>query len=288
MAYNNSKVVIIGAGPAGIACAIQLARYNINTVIIEKNKIGGLSINANLIENYLGFPKGISGEKYVQLIINHVKNLKIDIKYETAEIVDYVDGFFKIKTNKNNHQSEIIVIASGTKPIVPKVPSISGYVADKVFFEIQKIRDVKNKTIAIIGAGDCAYDYALSLCINNKVIILNRSKKIKALPILHKRALQSRNISYYENTTVIEISEKQDNLVCASIPKKKIFTVNYLLIAIGREPEYSFINSKLFNIDKLYRIGDVNNEHYRQISIASGDGTITAMKINNILNGRLH
>jgi len=67
MVSKNTNVIIIGAGPAGIACAIQLKRYNINTIVLEKDKIGGLLKNANLVENYPGFPNGINGEKFVQL-----------------------------------------------------------------------------------------------------------------------------------------------------------------------------------------------------------------------------
>ena len=79
MLSKSTSVIIIGAGPAGIACAIQLKRYNIDSIVLEKDEIGGLLKNANLIENYLGFPNGISGKKLVQLINKQVRTSKINI-----------------------------------------------------------------------------------------------------------------------------------------------------------------------------------------------------------------
>ncbi len=284
MVSKNTNVIIIGAGPAGIACAIQLKRYNINTIVLEKDKIGGLLKNANLVENYPGFPNGINGEKFVQLLKKQSQSNKLDVKYEIVESVEFLDDTFSINTNKKKYHSKYLVIASGTRPIVPEVPFIQDNIKSKVFFEIYKLGQIKNKNIAIIGAGDCAFDYALNLGNNNKVIILNRSNLIKALPILHDRVSKVENIKYFNNTTVQEIDtiDKQLNLILKNTDES--FLVDYLLIAIGRETNLDFIDKDLLKNPNVFQIGDVKNEQFRQTSIAIGDGTFTAMNINNILN----
>ncbi len=75
----NKDVCVIGAGPSGIAAAIQLKRYNISPLILEMNRIGGLLNNANLIENYPGFPDGISGEKLCMLFNEQFNKCNITI-----------------------------------------------------------------------------------------------------------------------------------------------------------------------------------------------------------------
>jgi thioredoxin reductase (NADPH) len=284
MVSKNTNVIIIGAGPAGIACAIQLKRYNINTIVLEKDKIGGLLKNANLVENYPGFPNGISGEKFVQLLKKQSQSNKLDVKYEIVESVEFLDDTFSINTNKKKYHSKYLVIASGTRPIVPEVPFIQDSIKSKVFFEIYKLGHIKNQNIAIIGAGDCAFDYALNLSDNNKVTILNRSNRIKALPVLQDRVSKVENIKYFDNTAVQEIGtiDKQLNLILKNTDKSIL--VNYLLIAIGREPNLNFISRYLLIKPNVFQIGDVKNEQFRQTSIAVGDGTFTAMNINNILN----
>ena len=283
MVNKSTDVIIIGAGPAGIACAIQLKRYNINSIIFEKDKIGGLLCNANLVENYPGFPGGISGEKFVQLLKKQSQSSKLDVKYENVETVEFVDDTFKIKTNKKIYNSKYLVIASGTKSIVPEIPIIYNSIKDKVFFDIYKLEQITNKNIAIIGAGDCAFDYALNLGNNNKVIILNRSNQIKALPILQKRCSLSINIQYLEKISVLEIKSVNNQLSFRCDNSKKL-TADYLLIAIGREPNLDFINNDILISPKVFQIGDVKNGQFRQTSIAVGDGTFTAMKINTMLN----
>ena len=284
MVSKNPNVIIIGAGPAGIACAMQLKRYNINSLVLEKDKIGGLLKNANLIENYPGFPNGISGDKFVQLLKKQSQSNKLDVKYEIVESVEFLDDTLSVKTNREIYHSKYLVIASGTKPIVPKTPKIPDNIKDKLFFEIYKLGQIKYKNIAIIGAGDCAFDHALNLGNNNKVIILNRSNRIKSLPILQDRISKVENIKYFDNTTVQEIGkiDKQLNLILKN--NDKSILVDYLLIAIGRKPNLDFINIDLLKNPNVFQIGDVKNGRFRQTSIAVGDGTFTAMNINKILN----
>ena len=280
----KTNVIIIGAGPAGIACAIQLKRYNINTIVFEKDKIGGLLKNANLVENYPGFPNGINGDKFVQLLKKQSQSNKLDVKYEIVESVKFLNDTFIVKTNENIYHSKYLVIASGTKPVIPKTPIIKDDDKNNVFFEIYKLGQIKNKNIAIIGAGDCAFDYALNLSNNNKVIILNRSNRIKALLILQDRVIKVEDIKYFDNTAVQEIGaiDKQLNLTLKNTDKSIL--VDYLLIAIGRKPNLDFISKDLLKNPNVFQIGDVKNGRFRQTSIAVGDGTFTAMNINKILN----
>lgn len=281
---RKTKVIIIGAGPAGIACAIQLKRYNIDSTIFEKNKIGGLLQNAHLVENYLGFPNGISGEKLVQLLNKQSLTTKLNIKHEIVESVTYYKNTISVKANEKIYNTRYLVIASGTKPIVPKTPIIQDEIKDKVFFDIYKLRQTKNKYIAIIGAGDCAFDNALNLSKNNKVLILNRGDRINALPILHDRVSKIKNIKYFDNIDVKQVDLKSSGISLLCNPNNVIISADYLLIAIGREPNYEFISKDLLISPDIFQIGDVKNGQFRQASIAAGDGTFTAMMINNRLN----
>ena len=284
MANKITDVIIIGAGPAGIACAIQLKRYNIDSIVLEKDKIGGLLKNANLVENYIGFPNGLSGEKLVELIKRQSQSSKLKIKYEFVESVDSDKDTISVKTNNNLYQSKYLVIASGTKPIIPTVPIIHDNLKNKVFYDIYKLGQIKNKNIAIIGAGDCAFDYALNLCSNNKVTILNRSNRIKALPILQDRVFKIECINYFDNIIVKQIESKNDKINLSSIPNIVTTVFDYILIAVGRESNLDFINKDIMINQNIFRIGDVKNEHFRQTSIAVGDGTFAAMKISKLLN----
>ena len=284
MANKNTEVIIIGAGPAGIACAIQLKRSNIASIVFEKEEIGGLLKNANLIENYPGFPNGISGKKLVQLISKQSRINKLNIIYECVESIQYENELFNIRTNITKYFSKYLVIASGTKPIVPDALYILDEIKNKVFYEIYKLGKVKNKKIAIVGAGDCAFDYALQLCTDNDIVILNRSKKVKALALLQDKVYHAKNIKYLENIIINQLYKENDNISIICNPIGNNILTDFVLIAIGRKPNLNFINKNILDKSNVFQIGDVKNGLFRQITISVGDGTFTAMKISNRFN----
>ena len=101
------EVLIIGAGPAGIAAAMQLKRYGLDPHIVECSAIGGLLHNANLVENYPGFPGGIPGPKLVSLLKQHVRDLHLRLTYGEVTRLDIVDGVFRAKTSVAVNQQDI-------------------------------------------------------------------------------------------------------------------------------------------------------------------------------------
>lgn len=277
------KVAIIGAGPAGIACAIQLKRYEIDFIIFERNKPGGLLRNANLVENYLGFPEKITGEELVNLFCRQLEFNNINPTKENVESIDYKDGF-SIKTNKSRYQSEILIVASGTKPkrLNIKIPPNT---KSKIFYEVVALKKLNGEKIGIIGSGDAGFDYAIGLSKKNKIIIFNRTDKHKCLPILFKRCMENKNIMYITNFEITKIQLKNKKLVLHPKNKKSV-SVDYLIVAIGREPNLDFLSKnikhKLKMLEKnkkLYMIGDVKNKIFRQTAIAVGNGIKTAMEI---------
>lgn len=284
MNNNKYRVAIIGAGPAGIACAIQLKRYNIEPILFEKNKIGGLLINANLVENYPGFYTGITGSNLVNAFKKHLNKYHIKIINKEVLLLDYFKNKFFIKTKGGIYNFPIVVIASGA--IHEEIPLKYPVAAEKkIFYEVKKLKNIHHKKIIIIGGGDAAFDYGLNLAKKNKVMILCRSDRFKCLPVLYRRALKNKNITIYSSIVVknIKIEQKHLKIECT---KNRNLSCDILLIAIGRKPNLVFVSERLKNKlkklekqHKLYIIGDAKNKIYRQTGIAIGDGIKTAMEI---------
>jgi len=283
------EVVIIGAGPAGISAALQLKRYGIDTALLERSDVGGLLRNANLVENYPAFPQGISGPELVQRLVEHLQYADVKVTRTEVRAVSYQAGIFQISTTTGDFQASVLVIATGTKPKEFTEILVPEDLRQQVHYEVYPLISVSGKQIAIVGAGDAAFDYALNLSRQNQVVILNRGNQISCLPLLWQRAAASPNITYHPNTRLVQIEELpacRISLECTSPDGSELIEVDYLIGAFGREPQLDFIPpswpeiaTELEKQGMLYWIGDVRNGLYRQTAIAAGDGILAAMKI---------
>ncbi|MCX6161387.1 MAG: NAD(P)/FAD-dependent oxidoreductase [Ignavibacteriae bacterium] len=297
---NKYDVIVIGAGPAGITAAIQLKRFGISTVIIEKESNGGLLKNAGMIENYPGFPEGITGIELIRLFNKHLEKYDIEVNRETALSVDFADGVFSVKTDKRKIYSKYVIAASGTRPIKF---CISGVEPKDILYDIYKLPgEGLSKTTAVIGGGDAAFDYALNLHSRGyNVIILNRGDKHKCIKTLwNKFLLQKKvlsDIRYLENAIIEKIKYEDDRYILeytdTAHSHQHSLTADYILAATGREPADEFLkqgtdsatDSEIENAgNTLLFAGDVKNGLCRQAIIAAGDGMKAAMLISNMIN----
>ena len=282
-------VVIIGAGPAGMTAAIQLKRYGIPFVLLEKERVGGLLWNANLVENYPGFPAGVSGPKLIGLIEKQIERIGVDVTYDKVlrVAINPNKSSYQITTQTKTYATSHLIVASGTQP-KPLPLSIPKGVQDRVFSDVYHLLEVYEKRVAIVGGGDAAFDYALNLVKKgNFVTILNRGGDVKCLKLLWERAMAESAIEYCAETPVsgVSLDEKAGRLI-VQIEAGKFLEVDYLLFAIGRIPQTSFMSDELVhkNFEGLYFVGDVKNGLFRQAAIAAGDGLRAAMEIYTNLN----
>jgi len=283
-----AEVAIIGAGPAGLSAAIQLRRYRIPTLLFEARQVGGLLNNANLVENYPGFPGGISGSALVRLFQQQAEAIGVQVIPEAVTNLAFHDHKFVMTTAQFTYSSRVVVIASGTRPLGFAPGLIPAEAQDRVFSEVFPLLGVKNAQIAIIGAGDAAFDYALNLARENSIAIFNRSDQVKCLPLLLQRAAAFPQIAYHSQTLLVQVKMKNGQLVLRleSLSGVREFTADYLIGALGRKVSLDFVSadvlrraSRLEKQGRLYRIGDVASGLYRQTAIAAGQGLLAAMQI---------
>ena len=286
-----NNVAIIGAGPAGVASSIYLKRSGIDVTLFERKKIGGLLLNANLVENYPGFPKGIKGIDLCNLMKEQLDRWNIKPVISDVNKIVYENEYYLLKIKNRYHRFKAVILAAGTKPIKLNLIGEKKLEGRLIFYEIvDMIPKIKPQdSIIVIGGGDAAFDYSLSLIQQKaKVRIFHRSKNFKCLTLLYNRLLKSQNIKLYPSYKPIEIKENNGEveIIFKSDNGKKIIAKsNYALIACGREPNKDLV-SKIFKnnfISGLYIVGDANLYKFRQAGIAIGDGLLAAMKVEKFI-----
>lgn len=286
---NNEirKVVVVGAGPAGVAAAVQLRRSGFDPLLIERRRIGGLVWNAQIVANYPGFPDGISGKGLADLMAQQLAVVGVIPCYGEVREIELEDGFFIVRTSDKTINCRSIIIASGTIPILfDKIANdpTNGH----VFYEVADAAEMTGKQIAVIGGSDTAFDYALQLVDRScSVEIFVRGEQHTCLEILWQRASQHPHITTRFNRNVSGINLRNDKVHISGLePEPWGYEVDLVFIAIGREPNNRFLSAKLRNrspmsvvtsVPGLYFAGDVIRKNYRQVGISVGDGLYAAM-----------
>jgi thioredoxin reductase (NADPH) len=299
------QVVIIGGGPAGLTAGLYCARSRFDTLLIERGVIGGQITNAERVENYPGFPKGISGIELGRLI--HEQATSYGLETLLAEVTKAVPNqrHNLASTSEGDFVSESIIIASGSQFRKLGVPGEDKFVGKGVSYCATCDGPLfKGKTVAVIGGGDAAVTEALYLSkFASSVKVIHRRNQLRASKILQERAMAEPRIELIWDTVVTQIEGdgvvKQLMLKNTKNVKISILELAGIFVAIGSEPnsaqwrgllrlneEGYIITNELMEtkIPGIFAAGDVRHNSARQAITAAGDGATAAMSAARFLS----
>lgn len=287
-------IIIIGGGPAGMTAGIYAGRGGYKTAIIEKISTGGQMMLTDIIDNFPGFPDGITGFELQDKMHRQVKKFGTEIINDEVIKISKENDIFTIESsNKNIYQSLSVILAMGAKHKLLNVKGEKEFsskgvsycaTCDGPFF--------RGKIVAVIGGGDTALTESIFLSkFCKKVFIVHRRDKFRAVQSLVNSAKRISNIQFVFNSIVEEI--KGEEFVKSILLKDKDnnlkeLSVDGVFILVGLEPNTDFIdlpildenryittNEKMMtSIKGLFASGDVRVNAFRQIITACGDGAL--------------
>ena len=311
MSNNIEKVkcLIIGSGPAGYTAAIYAARANMSPVLYQGNQPGGQLTTTNEVENYPGYPNGITGPEMMIEFQEQAKRFDADIRDGWVTKVDFSGEVHKVWVNETKEiHCDTVIIATGASAKYLGLPSEQKYlklgggvsacaVCDGFFY--------RNQEVVIVGAGDSACEeahYLSKLC--KKVTMLVRRDEFRASKIMQNRVKNTKNIEILYNTNTEEVLG--DGQVVTGVKVKNNVTgevteipATGFFVAIGHKPNTDIFKEFLkldetgyiinvpgtskTNIEGVFVSGDAADHVYRQAITAAGTGCMAALDAERYL-----
>ena len=294
---SKYEVIIIGGGPAGLTAGLYTSRAGLKSLLLERGIVGGQIINATKIENYPGFPRGISGAELGALM--HEQAVKHGLEVVTAEVTGIaLKQPCSVSTTEGDFEAKAVIIASGSeyrKLGVSGEERLTGHgvsycaTCDGFFF--------RDREVAVVGGGDTAITDALELTRHvKKVYVIHRRDELRAGQVLQQRAFAEPKLEFVWSTVVEElIGDKilrEAKLRNVKTGQFSILKVTGIFVAVGFTP-----NSRSFadvvDLDDtgyivtdgmmaastlgIFAAGDIRRNSPRQIGAAVGDGVTAAM-----------
>ena len=300
------EVLIIGAGPAGMTAAIYAARAGYKTAILEHGVPGGQAATTDMIENYPGFPEGISGPELMMKFFEQTQTFGVEMIYEQVQSMDVTGEVKKVITDKQTIEAKAVVIASGAKPRTLGVANEGrlrgrgvSYCAtcDGFFF--------RDQPVAVVGGGDTAVEEAMYLTkMCSGVTLIPRRDELRANKLAQSRAFANEKLNIIFDTVVDDIVG-DDKVTQLKLRNKKTdetstLDVNGVFIFVGYLPNASFLPAELevneqgyiitdeemaTNVPGVFAIGDVRQKKLRQVTTAVGDGGAVMHGIEEYFRG---
>jgi thioredoxin reductase (NADPH) len=308
------KIVIIGSGPAGHTAAIYAGRANLNPILFEGMMAGGVAPGGQLtttteVENFPGFPKGISGNEITQNFRDQSENCGTKIFTETVEEIDLSSRPFTLKTPEQTVQAETVIISTGATAKRMGVPGEETYwqkgmsacaVCDGA------LPLFREKVLVVVGGGDSACEEAMHLTkFGSKVIMLVRRDVMRASKVMADRAQKNPKIEVMWNTNLLSVHGDGNLMSSVKVEtngEEKEIDAGGLFYAIGHKPNVDFLKGQLetdeagyiitkagtteTSIEGVFACGDVQDRVYRQAITAAGTGCMAALEAERWLENQ--
>jgi thioredoxin reductase (NADPH) len=303
---SKYEVIIIGGGPAGLTAGLYTSRAGLKSLLIERGIFGGQIVNARQVDNYPGFPEGISGFELASLMHEQAIRYGLETVNTTVTAIK-PGGNYSIISSDGKFDAEAVIIAAGSEYRKLGVPGEDELLGRGVSYcatcDGFLFRDLD---VAVVGGGDTAITDALELSEHaSKVYIVHRRDQLRAGQILGKKALARTKLEPVWNTVVEEIigDNKVSELSVRNVKTGEItkLEVAGVFVAIGFEPNsQSFADiveldeNGLIKTDELmatsapgiFAVGDIRKNSPRQVAGAVGDGATAAISAFKYLRER--
>ncbi len=299
------KVIIIGSGPAGFTAAIYAARANLSPLVIasapkSSQLPGGQLMFTTEVENFPGFPEGISGPELMELLRKQAERFSTVILEADVEEVDFKPGGpFRLRVGEEWLTTPSVIIATGASAKWLELPNEMKYrnrglsacaVCDGLVF--------RNHKVMVVGGGDTALEEALTLAHHaSRVIVVHRRNTLRASKIMQDRASANPRIEFMWDTIV---TGYVGNEALEAVRVKNVVTgeerteqVHGLFMGIGHHPNTEFLAGALeldpsgyivthnvveTSMEGVFAAGDVHDNYYRQAVTAAGFGCMAALR----------
>jgi len=302
-------VIIIGCGPAGLAAGIYAGRARLKVLLLGRETAGGKMRSMEQVENYPGFPDGISGAKLGLEMMKQAMKYGLQFKLAEVEGIELQEDYKVVKTriiraSEATYLAKTVIIAGGANPKKLGVPGENEFTGKGVSYcGVCDAPQFAERVVAVVGGGDVALSEALHLSkFALRVIVIHRRQELRATRIIQERALANPKIKICCGTKIEAIKGddhvKELELLNVSTNERTTLPVGGILVRIGLEPNtgylkgllsldsegYVLVNEKMeTSIPGVFAAGDIRHASARQIATAIGDGVAAAISAGNFI-----
>lgn len=303
MMKTDYDLVIIGAGPAGLTAGIYAARARMNVLLLEKAAPGGQILITDWIENYPGFPEGISGYDLSEKMKIQAESLGLKIESAEVHSLNLSGQAKEIVLKDRTVTAKSLIIASGASPRKLGIGEEKFFGKGVSFCATCDGPFFKEKTVVAVGGGDTAVQESIFLTkFAKKVYLVHRRNELRAAKILQERALKNEKIEFVWDSVVTGVEGffgvegvKVKNL---KTNEEKTISANGCFIWVGILPNASFLNDSVktdefgfiladakmqTSVPGVFAAGDVRDTPLRQIATAVGDAAIAAVSAEHYI-----
>lgn len=311
MSLETIDIAIIGGGPAGLTAALYASRARARTIVFEQAIPGGQIVTTDWIENYPGFPKGLSGQELGDLMLAQAEEFGAEIRtFATIERIEPVDLDFKILTSDGDEfLARAVIVATGAVPRKLGVPGEAEYTGRGVSWCATCDGALfKDKVVAVVGGGDAAVEEALFLTkFASLVYVIHRRDELRATKCIQERCFANEKIEVKWSRIVKEITGADGrvtgvDLAATNGEPDEHLPLDGVFLFVGIDPASDLVSGML-DLDEagyiktdhdgrtawpgIYAAGDVTDTELKQVVTAAAKGASAAFEALRYIDERV-